>query len=163
SRLAYEFRLRLASTDCRYFRASCVPHGESAPFRAIVDLLRSSFAIEEAESEATQLEKLERAYSVLGPAVAWTLPYAKLLLALPAVELDAQGLDQQQRKIRTLEAVKALVLNAAERHPLVLFVEDMQWIDKSSLDMLRAIVDALTENRVLLVCTFRTGYEPPWQ
>jgi adenylate cyclase len=163
SRLVYEFRRRLANVDCRYLRGGCLPHGEASPFRLIVDLLRSNFAIEEAEPEAQQIEKLERAIAGLDPELAWTLPYVKLLLALPSPELDAQGLDQAQRKIRTLEALKALLFGTAEGRPLVLLVEDLQWIDKSSLEALRALVDALADHRVLLVATHRGGYTPPWQ
>jgi class 3 adenylate cyclase len=131
SRLVYEFRRRLANVDCRYLRGGCLPHGEASPFRLVVDLLRSNFAIEEAEPEGQQIEKLERAIAAVDSALTWTLPYVKLLLALPSPELDAQGLDQAQRKIRTLEALKALLFGAAVKRPLVLLVEDLQWIDKS--------------------------------
>ena len=108
-------------------------------------------------------ETLSAAVSQLDPALAWAVPYAKLLLALPAPELEAEGLDQAQRKQRTLEAVKGLVLRCADDRTQLVLVEDLQWVDRSSEEALHALVGALADRRILLVCTYRSGYAPPWQ
>lgn len=162
SRLVYELRRNLAGADCGLLGAGCLPHGEAAPFRLVVAFLRASLAIEEGERESAQVEKVESRVAQLDGALSWAVPYFKLLLALPAPELDAHGLDAGQRKRRTLEAVKALVFRASNDRPQVLLVEDLQWIDKSSEEALRSLVDAIAERRVLLVCTHRTGYVPSW-
>jgi adenylate cyclase len=62
-----------------------------------------------------------------------------------------------------IEAVKTLVLRGAQHRPLVLLAEDLQWIDPSSEECLRALVEGLAGHRVLLLSTYRTGYTPPWQ
>ena len=99
----------------------------------------------------------------LDPALEWTLPYLKHLLALPAAELESEGLDQAQRKRRTIEAVKTFVLRGAQERPLVILVEDLQWIDRNSEELCRTLIDGLASHRVLLLGTYRPGYTPPWQ
>jgi adenylate cyclase len=163
SRLAYELRRRLEGTSFGWLVTDCLPRGEAAPFRIVAEVLRSQFGIEEGEPEGDQVAKVAKGIARLDPALAWSLPYCKLLLALPAPELDTEGLDQAQRKGRTLEAIKALLFRAVEERPAVLLVEDLQWIDRSSEEALRSLVDALGDRRMLLLGTYRSGYVPPWQ
>jgi adenylate cyclase len=162
SRLAYELHRRLEGVPHGFLRADCLPHGETAPFRVVVEFLRGILGLEAGEPEPRQVEKVEAGVARLDPALAWTLPYHKLLLALPAAQLDAEGLDQTQRKRRTLEAVKMLLCHTADERPQLLLVEDLQWIDPSSEEALRSLVDVIGDHRVLLVCTYRAGYSPPW-
>ena len=55
------------------------------------------------------------------------------------------------------------MFRAADQGAQVLVVEDLQWIDRSSEETLCALVDALADRRVLMLCTYRPGYVPPWQ
>jgi adenylate cyclase len=162
SRLAHELRSRLEGRALGAWRADCLPHGETAPFRVVTEFMRASFGLEQGEPENVQVRKVEAVISQLDSALAWAVPYCKLLVALPAPELDVEGLDPAQRKRRTLEAVKALVYRAADEGPQVLLVEDLQWIDRSSEEALCALVDGLADRRVLIVCSYRAGYVPPW-
>ena len=163
SRLAYEMQRRAGDRAARALKADCLPRGEAAPFRVAVEFLRALLRVEPADPEASLMRKVEDGVARIEAELSWAVPYYRHLLALPAPELEAEGLDQAQRKRRTLEAVKALVFRAAQERPLLLLVEDLQWIDKSSEDALRSLVDSLSDHRVLLVCTYRTGYVPPWQ
>jgi adenylate cyclase len=163
SRLAYELQRGLRGDAHLYLEAHCAPHGSALPFHAVVQFLAASFRIEEGEAEAAKSEKLAEGIRALDPGLAWILPYIRHLLALPAPELDAEGLDQAQRKWRLIEAVKALVLRSAQQRPLVLVLEDLQWIDRQSEEAMAALVDAFGGQRVLLVCTYRAGYAPPWR
>ncbi len=163
SRLAYELARRAESSGVAVRKAECLPHGEAAPFRAVVEILHAILHLDENAAVAMRAETLSAAVSQLDPALAWAVPYAKLLLALPAPELEAEGLDQAQRKQRTLEAVKGLVLRCADDRTQLVLVEDLQWVDRSSEEALHALVGALADRRILLVCTYRSGYAPPWQ
>ncbi len=163
SRLAYELGRRAQSSGVVVRKAECLPHGEAAPFRAAVELLQAILHLEESAAASTRAETLQAAVAELDPTLAWVVPYAKLLLALPAPELEAEGLDQAQRKQRTLEAVKGLIFRCADERPQLLLVEDLQWVDRSSEEALHALVGALADRRILLLCTYRSGYAPPWQ
>jgi len=163
SRLAHELKRRLGDLPITYLEAHCLPHGTSLPYQAIIQLLQGNFGLEEGEAEDAQVEKIEGGVRRLDPALEWAIPYLKHLLALPAGELDAQGLDQAQRKRRLIEAVKALTLLGAQRRPLFLLIEDLQWVDPSSEECIGAVVDGMASSPVLLVCTYRPGYTAPWE
>jgi adenylate cyclase len=164
SRLAYELRRQLDGSSLHtYLEGHCLPHGASLPFHLIVELLQASFSLEEGETERVQLENVAAGVRRLDPALEWTIPYLSHLLALPADELEAAGLDQAQRKQRMLEAVKVWLLRAAQDRPLFLLVEDLQWVDRNSEELLRSLVDSLAGYPVLLVCAYRPGYTPGWE
>ena len=161
SRLVYELRRSLDEQAVTYLEGRCHPR-EAQPFDLIVQLLQMNFGLEEGEPERAQVQKIEGIVRRLDPSLEWTVPYLKHLLALPAGELDVEGLDDQQRKRRLVDAVRALTLRGAEYRPLFLLLEDLQWIDRSSQDYLDAVVDSLVARPIVLVCTYRQGYVPSW-
>src|SRR5581483_1617438 len=65
-------------------------------------------------------------------------------------------------KARTLQAVRDVLLQASRQRPVVLLVEDLHWIDRTSEECLGAAVDAIAGARVLVLTTHRPGYRPPW-
>ncbi|MBI1735621.1 MAG: AAA family ATPase [Candidatus Rokubacteria bacterium] len=162
SRLAWELRRAIGDADVTWLEAQCPPHSDALPFAVVGQLLRANFGMDEGEPEAAQMKKIEAGVTAIDPAIEWTIPYLKHLLALPAPVLEAEGLDQAQRRRRMIEAVKAIVLAGAARRPLVLTVEDLQWIDRNSEDLFAAIIDALAGHRVMILTTYRPGYVPPW-
>ena len=75
----------------------------------------------------------------------------------PALELSPQ-----QRRQRTLEALMAQVETLSRPNPVLMILEDAQWIDPTSLELFGRIVDRVPTLRVLLIVTFRPEFEPPW-
>jgi adenylate cyclase len=162
SRLAYELRRELDAASITLLEGYCLSHTQALPFHPIVQMLEAHFGLEEGEPEAAKIERIEAGVRRLDPGLAWAIPYLKHLLSLSVVEREADGLDPAQRRRRLIEAVNAVMLRSAQRRPLVLVVEDLQWIDPSSEEYLGALVDSLAAYPVLLVHTCRTGYTPAW-
>jgi adenylate cyclase len=163
SRLAWELREQLRGTPVTYLEGHGLPHTQALPLHLVVQLLEANFRIEDGEPERSKIEKVEAGVHRLDPGLEWTIPYLKHLLSLPAEHLEAAGLDQAQRKRRLTEAVRALTLRGAQNRPLVLVIEDLQWVDASSEEYLASLVDGIAAYPVLLLATHRSGYTPPWQ
>jgi adenylate cyclase len=163
SRLAYEFRRGLARGTVTYVEGRCAPHATTVPYHLVIELLQDNFGFQQDDDETTRVAKVERGVRVLDPALEWTLPYVKHILALPAGDLAAGGLEEAQRKRRLAEALRAYVFRGAQRRPLMIVAEDLQWIDPNSEEFLRSVVDAIAAHPVFLVCTYRSGYAPPWR
>jgi adenylate cyclase len=163
SRLAWELKRELLGAGVTYLEARCLPHDASVPFHPVIQMLQANFKLEEGEATAAQVEKVEHGVRTLDPALAWTAPYLKHLLALPAPEVEAEGLDQLQRKRRMMEAVRALMFRGAQHRPLVLVAEDLQWVDAGSDEFFRLTVDHVPAHPLLFIGTYRTGYAPSWQ
>jgi adenylate cyclase len=162
SRLAWELKRDLGDTPVTYLEGHCLPHAQAVPFHVIVQFLQANFRIETGEPTSAQASKVETGVRRLDPALEWTIPYLKHLLGLPAEDDGGAGLDTAQRKRRLIESVKALALRGARQRPLVLLVEDLQWADPSSREYLDTVVDSLAVAPILLVCTYRAGFVPPW-
>jgi len=163
SRLVYELKRRLDERSVTFLSARCHPHREALPFNLIAELLQMNFRIEDGEPEKTQVLKVETGVRRLDASLEWTIPYLKHVLALPADELDVEGLDDAQRKRRLVEAVRALTLRGAAARPLFLLMEDLQWIDRSSQDYLDAVAESIPGHAILLVTTYRDGWAPGWE
>ena len=73
-----------------------------------------------------------------------------------------QALDPPQRRRRTLDAVKHLLLRESQVQPLLLVIEDLHWIDSETQALLDSLVDSLGSARVLLLVSYRPEYEHRW-
>jgi hypothetical protein len=162
SRIAYEFRRTLDPASFTYAEGRGLPHA-ALPFHLIVQLLEDLLGLSEGERESARAEKVERGVRALDPALEWTVPLLERLLGLRADRVPADDLDHAQGKRRLIETVRVLVLRLAERRPLLLLAEDVQWIDPNSAEVLHALIDGLALRPILLIATYRQGHAPAWQ
>lgn len=82
------------------------------------------------------------------------------LLGARLAQLDTpattpQGLGSPSR-VQTLEVLHRMIVDLAERSTVVLVVEDLQWADRSTRDLLVYLVANLTTEPVLVVGTYRS-------
>ena len=72
------------------------------------------------------------------------------------------GVSPEALKAKTFEALRQLCLHRSQQHPLILAVEDLQWIDPTSEAFLAQLVDSIAGAPILVLATYRPGYRPPW-
>ena len=72
-----------------------------------------------------------------------TLPYLLELLSVKDSGIAKIPMSPEARKDRIMEAVKRITLNGSEIRSLVVAVEDLHWIDKSSEEYLKNLLDSL--------------------
>jgi predicted ATPase len=89
-------------------------------------------------------------------------PYLLHLLGVEEGTERLVALTGEAIKTGTFETLCQMVLNACRQQPLVLAVEDLQWLDQSSVEWMTSLVDCLVGTRILLLCTYRPGCQPPW-
>ena len=74
--------------------------------------------------------------------------------ALPASELTG---------LRLREALREFILRLCGLgSSVVLVVEDLHWIDSASQGVLDDIVKSATDEKLLLLCSFRPQFQPIW-
>jgi predicted ATPase len=73
-----------------------------------------------------------------------------------------QALDPTQRRQRTLEAIKHLLLRESQVQPLLLVVENLHWIDAETQAVLDSLVESLPAARILLLVSYRSEYRHGW-
>jgi tetratricopeptide (TPR) repeat protein len=84
------------------------------------------------------------------------------LLDVPVDDAAWRALDPPQRRQRTLEAVKRLLLRESQVQPLLLLFEDLHWIDSESQALLDGLIESLPTARILLVVSYRPEYQHAW-
>src|SRR5688572_1018921 len=161
SRLLLEVRRRIAETAV-WQEGHCVSFGRAMAFHPLVNLVRRQVGVEETDDESAIALKVERAVAEAGPDLADTAPYLRALLSVDPGNAEARGMSPVQRRSETLAALRRLLERAAERHPQVLVIEDLHWIDSASEQFLAALVDSVPALRALLVFTYRPGYAHPF-
>ncbi len=166
SRLLYEFHRHLAreARDEHYWmEGRCSSFGQNTAFGPIVDALRRAYRIDPSDDDASMLDKVRAVEAQIGEDLAWTRPYMRRLMSLPASDEDAtlDELDPRARRSEMQRALEARFLRAASERPLVYILEDLHWIDTASEEILTALAEVIPSNRVLLILTHRPGYAQP--
>jgi class 3 adenylate cyclase/tetratricopeptide (TPR) repeat protein len=157
SRLLAAFRTR--TTDRPVVELVCELHRASVPYGATRKLLRALLG---APPEASAGEAAQHLLRVLRDEVPHLLEWAPLLAIAYGTELPAttatENLDDQFLRPRLHEVVIEL-LRWAWQGPVLVTVEDAQWMDEASADVLRAVAAQL-DQRPWVLCTTRREQDP---
>ena len=156
SRLLMEFRTRLGDRVA-WAEGRSVSFGQSMAFHPLIDLLRRNFGIEEQDTAATIRDKVTRQVARIGPGLEPALPYLVYMLGAAAADDPVHALDPQIRRAEIFDALRQLLLRAAERKPQVLVFEDLHWSDQATREFLRYVLDSIPAARVLILLTHRPG------
>jgi tetratricopeptide (TPR) repeat protein len=163
SRLVHALRERLHELPHTWIECHTSPYTQSSALYPLIEMLEVALDFKEKDSVEGKLERLERglAHAGLEPDEAVPLFASLLSLRLPEryAQLEISPLLQRQK---TLEGLLAWVLALGEKQPLVLVIEDLHWIDPSTLEWLGLVLEQCATTNVLLVMTHRPNFEPPW-
>jgi len=137
-------------------------HRQSAMYPIIAHLHRL-FQWREDDTSQEKLRTLETTLTSSGLALPEVVPLlaALLSLPLPAHYLPLTMTPQRQRQ-KTLETLLAWLYAEARRQSVLLIVEDLHWIDPSTLELLSLLIDQEASTRLCLVLTARPEFHPPW-
>jgi len=150
---------RLAGTVVR--RATCSSLGE--PTYGIFGVLfREAYDVEPEDSLAIAREKLAAGLRTLGArteeadAIAPVLSYV-----LGLEEAKPRDVEPEQLQRQIALAARTLVERRVERDALVIVVEDLQWADAASVDLLRGVADHLSDRPLMVLLSHRPEARPP--
>src|SRR6266853_834582 len=118
--------------------------------------------LDTAETPADKLHKLEQMLAQYRLPLAEIEPLFAALLSLPDDRYPALALTPQQQKQKTLEALLALLVARAAQEPLLFIVEDLHWVDPSTLEFLSLLVDQGPTARLCSLFTYRPDFTLPW-
>ncbi len=162
SRLLYEFRKAVANEDVTFLEGRCLSYSRGVSYHPVIDVLKSNFDIAEGDGHFEIREKAARGLKKVEADEASTLPYLLELLSVKDSGIDKIPLSPEAKKDRILEAVKRIVLRGSEIRPLILAYEDLHWIDKSSEEYLKDLLDTISGARVFLIFTYRPEFVHTW-
>jgi tetratricopeptide (TPR) repeat protein len=162
SRLLYEFRKAVSSEDVIFQEGKCLSYSRDVTYHPVIDIVKSNSNIAEGDGDFEIREKLKRGLKALGVDEVSTLPYFLELLSVKDSGVDPSALSPDGRKDRIIEALNRSTIKTSQIRPLIMAIEDLHWIDKSSEDTLKALLDRIAGERIFLIFTYRPEYVHTW-
>src|SRR5262245_17572575 len=162
SRLFFEFVQSHHMDGWLVVEASSVSYGKATPYLPLIDLLKAYFKIDQLDNVRAvrakvtgQILELDEALKQAVPAVLW------LIEALPADD-PFLALAPEQRRQRTLAAVKRLFLRESQVQALFLVFEDLHWIDAETQAFLDDLINSVPTAAMVLAVNYRPEYRHGW-
>jgi transcriptional regulator with AAA-type ATPase domain/tetratricopeptide (TPR) repeat protein len=161
SRLLFEFKQSLAGKALHYLEGHCHAYAASMPFTPVVDIVKAVCALGDSDTPETMVEKVN---AVAARARLDTDAGGSLLHLLGVKEAAGPfaAMEPEAVKKRIFDAVRQLLVTLCEDCALVIVLEDVHWIDRTSEEFFASLADTVPTTRMLLVSTYRPGYRPPW-
>jgi predicted ATPase len=130
----------------------------------MIDLLeRVALRFEREESPQHKLTKLEGFLVQYGLPLAETVPLLASLLSLPlTADYAPLAMAPEQQRQKTLQALLTILWRIATQQPVLFVMEDLHWVDPTTLEFLTLLVDQGPTARILALWTFRPDFSPPW-
>jgi len=162
SRLLYEFRKVIANEDINFLEGKCLSYSRGVAYHPVIDILKSNFDIQEGEGDQGIRERVKKGLELMGVDESSTLPYLLELLSVKDSGIDQISMSPEAKKDRIIEAIKRIVLKGSEMKPLILAIEDLHWMDRSSEDVIRSILENIPGTKILLIFTYRPEFVHTW-
>src|SRR5437870_2331238 len=162
SRLAYEFVHSHRTQGWLVLESASVSYGKATPYFPVIDLLKNYCNIDGRDETRTIRAKLTGQVLTLDEGFHDAIP--ALLMLLEALPEDSPflQLDPLQRRQRTLDALKRVLLRESQVQPLLLVFEGLHWIDSETQALLDSLVESLPTARLLLLVNYRPEYQHAW-
>ena len=162
SRLLYEFLRSLSGKEMTYLAGHCLSYGSMMPYLPVLDMLRHHCDITETDAPEAVVEKVRQRLHEVGLATDEDMAYLLQFLGVQEDTPHLAGLRSETLKARTIDVLCQMSLKRSKQQPVIMVVEDLHWIDQSSEDFFMALVESLASSAMLLLATYRPGYQPPW-
>jgi class 3 adenylate cyclase/DNA-binding NarL/FixJ family response regulator len=162
SRLLYEFRQALASDELTWLEGRCSPYNTAVAYLPITDMLKQHFSLHASDDDADMKHKVEDGLAALNIDLETTAPYLLHLLAPGATDDMPVSMSPEAIKHRIFDTLRLLTLEGAARRPVVLAIEDLHWVDKTTEEFFTFLLDHIAGSRVLLVFTYRPDFVSTW-
>ncbi len=162
SRHLLEMKNVLSPGEYVYLEGQCLHYGGSMAYLPLLDILRSFFGIHEGDREYVLKKRMKETVLELDETLVRTLPPFQELLSLKGDDESFSKLDPREKREKTFEAMRDLFIRISQDKPLIIVVEDLHWIDRTSNDFLEYLIGWLANTAILLILLYRPEYTHQW-
>ncbi|HSX82667.1 MAG TPA: adenylate/guanylate cyclase domain-containing protein, partial [Candidatus Saccharimonadia bacterium] len=162
SRRVYECLHSHRTQGWLVLESAAVSYGKATPYGPVLDLLKRYVHVEDRDDTRTMRGKVTGQMLTLDDALQETVPALLWLLDALPDDHPFVTLDPPQRRRRTLDAIKRLLIRESQVQPLLLVFEDLHWIDAETQALLDSLVESLPTARLLLLVNYRPEYQHGW-
>jgi class 3 adenylate cyclase/tetratricopeptide (TPR) repeat protein len=163
STIVSHFIQSLSSEDYTFLEGECLHFGSPIAYLPIREAFRHMLGVDEGYQETAIKAQIVSIVARLGLDASLTIPPLCELTSLNVDDEMYLQMEPQEKQSRTFIAFRDLLVKESSRLPIVLVVENLSWIDKSSESLLSFLIPAISASRVMLVLVYRPDYVPPWE
>jgi class 3 adenylate cyclase/predicted ATPase len=164
SRLVQVLKEHVAGEAHTRWECRCSPYHQYTALYPIIDLLQRALGWQPEDTAEEKLAKLEQMLRQSRLPLEETIPLCATLLSMPLLEdrYPPLSLSPQRHKQKTLETLLAILLEQAAEHPTLLIIEDLHWVDPTTVEWLTLVIDQVPTTSLCLLVTCRPEFQPPW-
>ena len=162
SRLLWEFIHSHRTQDWLVLESSSVSYGKASAYLPVIDLCKSYFRIEARDDARSIREKVTGKLLTLDESFRAMVSAFLSLLEVPSDDAAWEALDPGQRRRRSVDGLRRMLLRESQIQPLCLVFEDLHWVDAETQGLLDALVEGLPTARILLLVNYRPEYGHGW-
>jgi class 3 adenylate cyclase/predicted ATPase len=162
SRISAAMITAIADEPHVVMRYQCSPDHVNSPFYPLITQYVRAARLEEHDSPAVKLDKLETLLRAGNASPTDVALYAALLSIPTGTRYPALDLTPQRQKERTIAAMISQLLGISRALPVLVLFEDLHWIDPSTHEVVNRAIEAIRTAPVLLIATFRPEFFPFW-
>ena len=162
TRVIEELQRRIAELPHTWAELTCSQLLQNTPFHPFLQFARQRLEEQEAtpEGRVAALAAWHRAVG-LDPGQSVPLVAPLLELQVPADYAPAADAPEERRR-RLIATLVAWVIGGARVQPILLVIEDLHWIDPSTLEFLRVLTEQGAAASLLILATARPEFRVPW-
>jgi len=162
SRLLLEFQNNLPTEQYTCFEGRCLHFGGSMIYLPFLDIIKSYFEIKDSDQEFIIKKKIREKILGFDQTLTKAIPAFHDLLSLPVDDEVYSKLDPQSKRERAFEAIRDIFLFESHKSPLILIVEDLHWIDKTSEDVINYLIGWVANSQIMIILLYRPEYTHQW-
>jgi class 3 adenylate cyclase/predicted ATPase len=164
SRLVQVLKDHVASAPHIRWECRSSPYYQNTALYPITDLMHRILPWSQDETSDERLAKLAQHLRQFRLSLGESVPlFAPLLsLSLPENRYPPLTLSPQRQRQKTLESLVAMLLELAERQPVLFILEDVHWTDPTTLEFLGLLVEHVPAAAINALLTCRPHFQPAW-
>jgi len=162
SRLLYEFRKAVINEDATFLEGRCLSYSRNVAYHPIVDILKANFEIQDNDTDQEIRQKVTNFLKIIQVDEPSILPFLLELLSVKESGIEKIQVSPEARKDKTQEVLKKITLKGSETRPLIMAVEDLHWMDRSSEDVFKELLESISGSKVFLIFTYRPEFVHTW-
>jgi class 3 adenylate cyclase/predicted ATPase len=168
SRLVYTMKQHVlgemveGEVDSPVIEWRCSPHFQHTGLYPAIDFYERALGFGREEPTRARFDRLLQLLEQYGLARPETVPLWAALLSLPTAEcFPPLALSPVRQREETFHAILEWLHTRAESGPLLFVVEDLHWMDASTLEFIGQYLAEGLYDRILTVLTFRPEFQTP--
>lgn len=130
----------------------------------VIDMLRRTFHLHKQLNDKQKLKHIEVRIRSLGLDTTSMIPMLAELLSIPLNDHYSVAIESTplQKKQQTFDILMTLIQTIAQQRLVFLIVEDLHWIDPSTIELLTQLAGQPGLSNIFALVTFRSEFNASW-